>query len=119
MARDHIKDLDAAVFYIDIRTYGKDLERYYNYARNDFGVRFIKSKVTTIEPMNENGNHVIRYIDAQGKRVEEEFDMIVLSIGLMIPENTKQLARTLGIDINKYGFANTTSFRVPRIPRMK
>ncbi|MCP3873538.1 MAG: CoB--CoM heterodisulfide reductase iron-sulfur subunit A family protein, partial [Desulfobacteraceae bacterium] len=110
MAKDHIKTLDAAVFYIDIRTYGKDLERYYNYARNDLGVRFIKSKITTIEPINANGNHVLRYIDAFGQKKEEEFDMVVLSVGLMIPEKSKRLARDLGIDINTYGFAKTTSF---------
>ncbi len=110
LAKDHIKTLDAAIFYIDIRTYGKDLEHYYNYAKNDLGVRFIKSKVTTIEPVNPDGNHLLRYIDASGQRRQEEFDIVVLSIGLTIPEKSQTLARVLDIDINKYGFARTTSF---------
>ena len=110
LAKEHIKTLDAAVFYIDMRTYGKDLERYYNYARNDLKVRFIKSKVTTIEPLNAAGNHKLCYIDASGQRMEEEFDMVVLSVGLTIPEKSKSLARVLGIDISDYGFAWTTSF---------
>ncbi len=110
MAKDHIKTLDAAIFFIDIRTYGKDLERYYNYAKNDLGVRFIKSKITSITPMNAEGNHVLRYIDAFGRKKEEEFDMVVLSVGLMIPEKSKAIAKELDIDINQYGFANTTSF---------
>ncbi|WP_413831251.1 FAD-dependent oxidoreductase [Desulfobacula sp.] len=110
LAKDHIKTLDAAIFYIDIRTYGKDLERYYNYAKNDLGIRFIKSKITTIEPVNADGNHLLRYIDASGQRCEEEFDMVVLSVGLKIPERSKALARILDIDINEYGFARTTSF---------
>ncbi|MBU2455148.1 MAG: FAD-dependent oxidoreductase, partial [Proteobacteria bacterium] len=110
MAKDHIKTLDAAIFYIDIRTYGKDLERYYNYARNDLGVRFIKSKITSIEPINTDGNHVLRYIDAFGQTMEEAFDMVVLSVGLMIPEKSTLLARDLDIEVNAYGFAQTTSF---------
>jgi heterodisulfide reductase subunit A len=111
LAKDHIKSLDTAIFYIDIRTHGKDLERYYNYAKNDLGVRFIKSKVTTIEPVNPDGNHLLRYIDASGQTKQEEFDIVVLSIGLTIPEKSQSLARLLDIDINKYGFARTTSFK--------
>jgi len=110
LAKDHIKTLDAAIFYIDIRTHGKDLERYYNIARNDLNVRFIKSRITTIEPINAKGNHTLCYIDAAGKKMEEEFDMVVLSVGLSIPDKSKSLARVLGIDVNDYGFARTTSF---------
>ena len=110
LAKDHIKTLDTAIFYIDIRTYSKDLERYYNYARNDLGVRFIKSKITSIEPINSQGNHVLCYLDASGQRMEEEFDMVVLSVGLIIPEKSKLLADNLGININDYGFPETTSF---------
>lgn len=110
LAKEHIKTLDAAIFYIDIRTYEKDLERYYNQARNDLKVRFIKSRVTAIEPLNGNGNHRLCYLDGSGQTRAEEFDMVVLSIGLTIPENIKSLARVLGIDVNDYGFARTTSF---------
>ncbi|OQY01171.1 MAG: hypothetical protein B6I26_04755 [Desulfobacteraceae bacterium 4572_130] len=110
LAKDHIKTLDTAIFYIDIRTYNKDIERYYNYAKNDLEVRFIKSKITSIEPINGNGNHLLSYIDASGKRIQEEFDIIVLSVGLIIPEKSKLLARNLGISIDDYGFPLTTSF---------
>lgn len=111
LAKEHIKSIDTAIFYIDIRTYGKDLERYYNYARNDLKVRFIKSKITTIEPVNSEGNHLLRYIDASGQRMEEEFDMIVLSVGLTIPEKSRTFADVLGFNINEYGFVETTSYK--------
>ncbi len=110
LCKDHIKDLDAAIFYIDIRTHGKDLERYYIHAKDNLGVRFVKSKITTIEPINENGNHVLQYIDESGIRIKEEFDMVVLSVGFTIPDKTKALAQTLGVDIDQYGFAKTNSF---------
>ncbi len=111
LAKEHIPSLDTAIFYIDLRTYNKDIERYYNYARNDLGVRFIKSKITAIDPLNGTGNHTLRYIDAQGNRINEDFDMVVLSVGLTIPEESKTVADMLGIDINEFGFARTTSFK--------
>ncbi len=110
LSKEHIPDLDAAIFYIDIRTYGKDLERYYNYAKNDKGVRFIKSKISSIEPMDDAGMHQLRYIDIHGNRQIEDFDMVVLSVGLMIPEESKILGNTLGIALDEYGFADTSSF---------
>jgi len=82
LAKDHAtEDLDAAIFYIDIRTYGKDFERYYNRARDEVGVRFVKSKVTSVIPDDETGKLLIRYVDEAGKRVEEGFDIVVRSDG--------------------------------------
>jgi heterodisulfide reductase subunit A len=50
VAKEHSKDsLDTAIFYIDMRTYGKDFERYYNRAK-EIGVRFIKSRSATLSP---------------------------------------------------------------------
>ncbi len=111
LAKEHSeKGLDAAIFYIDIRTYGKDFERYYNRAKDEHGVRFIKSKVTNIVHDEASGMQVIRYVDETGKRVEEEFDMVVLSIGLTASLKTAEQAKKWGIDLDHYNFARTSSF---------
>ncbi len=111
LAKDHAgRELDTAIFYIDIRTYGKDFERYYNRAKDEMGVRFIKSKVTTVIPVEETGKHLIRYVDESGKRVEEEFDIVVLSVGLAVSLEGVELAKRLGVDIDHYNFADTNSF---------
>jgi len=111
LAKDHSSDdLDAAVFYIDIRTYGKDFERYYNRAKDEMGVRFVKSKVTNVVPDDETGMLLIRYVDETGKVVEEEFDIVVLSVGLMVSQEGVELANKLGVDLNHYNFAATNSF---------
>jgi heterodisulfide reductase subunit A2 len=110
LAKEHSSgDLDTAIFYIDIRTYGKDFERYYNRAKEE-GVRFVKSKITHIAPVDETGRHVIRHVDAWGKRVEEAFDIVVLSVGLMVGREGAELAQRLGVDLNHYNFAETGSF---------
>jgi len=110
LAKEHSKDgLDAAIFYMDIRTHGKDFERYYNRARDEFGVRFVKSKITNIVP-TESGNQLIRYCDETGKLAEEEFDIVVLSVGLETSKPAKQLAGIIDTQLDSYDFVSTNSF---------
>jgi heterodisulfide reductase subunit A2 len=111
VAKEHAKGgLDTAIFYIDMRTFGKDFERYYNRAREEAGVRFIKSRITQILPMNGTGDLLIRYTDEAQKRIEETFDLVVLSVGIGVPKEAADLARRLDIDIDRYHFASTSSF---------
>jgi heterodisulfide reductase subunit A len=111
LAKDHASNnLDTAIFYIDVRTYGKDFERYYNRAKDEAGVRFIKSKVTNVVCNDETETQVIRYVDEAGKLVEEEFDIVVLSVGLTASPEGVELANKLGVDLDHYNFANTSSF---------
>jgi heterodisulfide reductase subunit A len=109
LAKEHCNgNLDAAVFYMDIRTTGKDFERYYNRAKEQDGIRFIKSKITHIE--SSNGQCLLRYVDEEGKRVDEKFDIVVLSVGLGANRKAGSLAETLGVELDPYKFVNTSSF---------
>jgi heterodisulfide reductase subunit A len=99
-----------AWLHIDIRTFGKDFERYYNKAKDDLGVRFVKSRITHVEPMGENNKHIIRYVDAAGHTRDEEFDIVVLSVGLGARGQAVSLAKKLDIDLNPYQFAKTGDF---------
>ncbi len=111
LAKEHSKEpLDTAIFYMDIRTHGKDFERYYNRGRDHAGIRFIKSRITNILPERETGGFLIRYIDEAGRRAEENFDMVVLSVGLGVSAPAKALAEKLGIATNAYEYAAATSF---------
>ena len=110
VAKEHMKTpLDTAIFYIDMRTHGKDFERYYNRAE-ELGVRFVKSKISAITPAGEDGNLLIRYTDEAGRRVEEGFDLVVLSVGLGVPAQAAALARKLGIELDQYNFVAASSF---------
>jgi len=111
LAKEHSSNgLDTAIFYIDIRTFGKDFERYYNKAKDELGVRFVKSRITHVEPMNENGKHLIRYVDAAGHSRAEDFDIVVLSVGLGAHEKAVSLAKKLDVDLNAYNFAKSSGF---------
>jgi heterodisulfide reductase subunit A len=111
LAKEHSANgLDTAIFYIDIRTFGKDFERYYNKAKDDLGVRFVKSRITHVEPMGANSKHIIRYVDAAGHTRAEEFDIVVLSVGLVARKQAVSLAKKLDIDLDHYQFAKTKDF---------
>ncbi len=110
IAKEHSKEpLDAAIFYMDMRTYGKEFEKYYNRAEEESGVRFIRSRVHSIEPV-ENENLRIRFATESGDVKEEDFDMVVLSIGLAPVQGVTDLAKRLGVALNEHQYAMTSSF---------
>jgi heterodisulfide reductase subunit A len=110
IAKEHLKGaLDTAIFYIDIRTHGKDFEKYYNRAR-EAGVRFVKSKISNIQPADHPGDLVIGYVNESGQRVQETFDMVVLSVGFNISYQAVNLAQKLEIGLDAFQLAATGSF---------
>jgi heterodisulfide reductase subunit A len=107
LAKDHNAELDATVFHNDIRAFGKDFERYYQRAANLPGVRFIRSYVSIGKENRETKNITIRYAtDGDGVK-EEEFDLVVLSVGLSPPKDAAELADKFGIELNSHGFCKT------------
>jgi len=109
IAKEHAgNDLDCAIFYMDMRTHGKDFERYYNNAREKHGVRFIRSRIPTID--TEGGDLIIPYVNEKGAVVEERFDMVVLSAGLEISPDALELAKKLGLDLTEGQFCKTDTF---------
>ena len=111
LAKEHSSaSLDAAIFYIDIRTNGKDFERYYNRAKNELGVRFIKAKVASAPQLPGSETHQLSYVDESGCSRVEEFDLVVLSVGLQTTESSTELAQKAGITLNRYGYAETCGF---------
>jgi len=111
LAKEHSHDpLDTAIFYIDIRTHGKDYEHFYNRGRDESGIRFVKSKVTNIVPDPKTDTQIINYIDESGTRQKEAFDIVVLSVGLCIGKEAIELAGKMDIKLDHYNFVVTNSF---------
>ena len=118
IAKEHGgKDLECTIFYMDMRTHGKDFERYYNAAKETHGVRFIRSRVPTIEWVKESGDVLIPYVNEKGEVVEERFDMAVLSVGLEITSEAVTLAKKLNIDLTEGQFCKTETFEPVKTSR--
>ncbi|MCB2189905.1 MAG: FAD-dependent oxidoreductase [Deltaproteobacteria bacterium] len=110
IAKEHShEELDTAIFYMDMRTYGKDFEKYYDRARDEHGVRFIRSRVHSIDPMPGDMLR-LQYATEDGEIKEELFDMVVLSVGLQTSPEAIETAKRLGVDLTNYNFSETSSF---------
>jgi heterodisulfide reductase subunit A2 len=107
LAKDHDADLQATIFHNDIRAFGKDFERFYQRAEKLSDVRFIRSYVSIGKEIPETHNVTIRYATATEGVKEEEFDLVVLSVGLTPPADAKELSRKFGIELNSHGFCKT------------
>ncbi|CAB1083203.1 heterodisulfide reductase, subunit A/methylviologen reducing hydrogenase, subunit delta [Olavius algarvensis Delta 1 endosymbiont] len=111
IAKEHQgDDLDCAVFYMDMRTHGKEFERFYDNAKEKHGVRFIRSKVHSVTPVGDTDDLEIRYVIDDGELKIEVFDMIVLSVGLESSPEIVDLAQRLDIEITPGKFCQTQTF---------
>jgi heterodisulfide reductase subunit A-like polyferredoxin len=109
IAREHSKEpLDTAVFFMDMRTSGKDFDKYYQRAR-DQGVRFIRSRVHSLNQVPGTGAIMLRYVSEDGRMVTEAFDLVVLSVGLEAGPEMVDLCRRLGVEVDANRFARTSS----------
>ncbi len=109
LTKDHDAEAECTIFHNDIRSFGKDFERFYQRAENLPGVRFIRSYVSIGKEIPESKNVTIRYSTTDDGVKEEEFDMVVLSIGLNPPAQAKELAEKFGIELGPQGFCKIDS----------
>lgn len=74
---------DITIYYMDIRTFGKGYEQFYQNAKA-MGIQFVKGKVASIKK-DENQNPVLRVelIDEGSQVVERTHDLAVLSVGML------------------------------------
>ncbi len=109
IAKEHAgSDLECALFYMDMRTHGKDFEHYYNQARDVHGVRFIRSRVPAIDWTKGEHTLVLPYVDESNQIVREPFDMVVLSVGMEAV--TADLAGKFDLALTEGKFAETPTF---------
>ena len=105
LTKDHYAQTECTVFHNDIRSHGKDFERYFQRADQLSGTRFIRSYATVEGEDPETKNVIVKYASAEEGVKEELFDMVVLSVGLNPPANVKALSQKLAIDLNGHGFS--------------
>ncbi len=110
IAKQHVPGMSAAIYYMDMRTHGKDFDTYMEKAKTEDGVRFVRCRVHGVEPSSKNGDLRLHYINEEGRQMEELFDMVVLSVGLRTPRHVRKLAEIAGIQLSASNFASTSDF---------
>ncbi len=111
ITKEHLPFVEATIFYMDIRAHGKGFDGYYERAKEEHGVRYIRSQISRVVEDPETKNLLVRYVAEDGSLQDEEFDMVVLSVGLGPRPETRALAERLGVELNEHGFCRTDPFR--------
>ncbi len=104
IAKEHLPGLDTHIYFMDMRTFGKDFERYYERAEDEYGVVFRRSRVPRIEQNRETGELSVRYINDNGDVEIESYDMVVLAVGMQPCDTLPDLASIVNVNLNGYGF---------------
>ena len=104
IAKEHLGEVEATIFYLDVRAFGKDFERYIERAKGEQGVRFVRSFVSGLKEDPKTRDVIVRYGTAEGRVCEEAFDLVVLSVGLQPGRSAQELAARLGLEPDAHGF---------------
>jgi heterodisulfide reductase subunit A len=109
IAREHADDIESHIFFMDIRAVGKEFEDYRIRAETEYGVKIHRgTRVASVEE-TESENLLLRWSEGT-ELLEDEFDLVVLSVGFCPPAEAKEMSETFGIDLNRYGFCQTDSW---------
>ncbi len=111
IAKEHLgESLQCDVFFMDMRAFSKGFEQYYKRAQ-ELGVRYIRSRVPKIEEVPGSRNLIVNYLGENDSKLSQEYDLVVLSVGMQPPKDVKVLAERFGVALNQFNFCGTSSFR--------
>ncbi len=107
VAKEHDPAAEITVYYMDIRTQGKEFDAAQKRAES-MGIKFVRSKVADVMPW---GNQLrLTFSTVDGKHSFKPYDMVVLSVGLDSPADAQKLSEISGIALNKYKFSQSDAF---------
>jgi len=125
MAIEHEPDTQVTVFMMDMRAFSKGYEEYYRRAQERYGIRYVRSRISYVREDPRTHNLILRYVNSQeagrqkqeaaeqtqSKIREETFDLVVLSVGMEISEDVRELGRRLDVELDEHGFCRTLPFQ--------
>jgi heterodisulfide reductase subunit A-like polyferredoxin len=117
IAKEHDPKMEPTIFFIDIRAQGKGFDRYYERARDVHGVRLIRSMISRVAEDPRTHNLELTYVDEDGRIQSEEFDLVVLSVGLTPHPATQKLAQVCDIATDQWGFVKSPPFKLVETSR--
>jgi heterodisulfide reductase subunit A-like polyferredoxin len=118
ITREHlpgVRNID--IYYMDMRAYGKDFDRYVNSARDKYGVSFIRSRIGGIERDDAAGDLLLSYCEESGGASVGRYDLVVLSVGMKPGSRNRELFAGLGVKTDMHGFVWTDEFTAPSTSR--
>jgi heterodisulfide reductase subunit A-like polyferredoxin len=110
IAKEHLGEgLRCDIYFMDLRAFSKGFEQYYHRAQ-ELGVQYIRSRVPILEEVPETRNLVVQYLGENDKKLSQEYDLVVLSVGMQPPNEVRAFAERFGIALNEFNFCKTSAF---------
>ncbi|MFX1487971.1 MAG: FAD-dependent oxidoreductase [Promethearchaeota archaeon] len=110
IAKEHMNIVEPTIFTMDIRAYGKDFDKYIERAKEEYGIRYIRRRISSIKEIPDSKSLKLYYENSDGGIIEEIFDLVVLSVGMQPNKKAIELAQKLNVELNEYGFCKTNTF---------
>jgi heterodisulfide reductase subunit A len=110
IAKERIEGVHCQIFMMDERAFNKEFNAYYKQAREHYLVEYTRCRICGVKEDPESHDLILRYPNEEGQMEEVRFDLVVLSVGARPPDGAQDLARVLGIELNRYGFCETDKF---------
>lgn len=127
MAKEHEPDTDVHIFMMDMRAFSKGYEEYYRRAQEKYGVHYHRCRVSALQEDPATRSVILRWHMADGgwqiadslqpsaishrpPIIEEQFDLVVLSVGMEMSPAVRKLGSDLGVELDPYGFCATAQF---------
>ncbi|MGD8457053.1 MAG: FAD-dependent oxidoreductase [Anaerolineales bacterium] len=110
LTKDHHPEVDIHVFMMDMRAFSKGYWGYFERSKERYGIQYHRSRVSMLYEDPKTQNLLLEYQDPEGQKHLEEFDLVVLSVGMEISEPVRQLGSRLGVELDDYGFCQTVKF---------
>jgi heterodisulfide reductase subunit A len=110
LAKQRIPGVECRIFMMDERAFNKEFNAYYDRSKEEFGVEYVRCRVSSVREDPETKDLIVRSMQPNGEVADERFNMVVLSVGTQPPALAKATAEALGINLNPYGFCETDKF---------
>ena len=111
LAKKVSPEVEATVFYMDLRAFGKDFEAYVAGVQGLPGVRYRRAMPSSVHEQRGNRDVRLSYVGDGGRLEEEDFDLLVLAVGFGPPAGAQEVARGFGVALNEWGFPQSDGYR--------
>lgn len=107
-AKERHPELEVSIYYMDLRTFGKDYEAYLRRAEA-LGIRFVRGIPSVIREVGGSKGLLLQVAGDKGMR-EDPQDLVVLAAGFCQGAETRELAQAFGVKLAEGGFAGGPEF---------
>jgi len=110
-----VEDID--IYYMDMRAFGKDFDKYVDSAKSKYGIRFIRSRIGGVGRDEATGELIISYCDETGALAGQNYDLVVLSVGMQPNDDTRRMIESLDVRTDRHGFIASNMMSAPETSR--